>query len=75
MRYFSGNTTGDWTGIEDSRTATPYYEDWWGIYPSYYEICWHRLPCGDCQLTGRPCTHGSVKTYRYEITSNTKTEG
>ena len=78
IKFGYGSGTGDWTGIEDSKTSEPYSEGWWGIYPPYppyYEMCWHRLPCGDCQLTGRPCTHGGYYTTNtYKITSDTKTE-
>ena len=67
----SSTKTG-WTGIEDSGTY-PYTGGWWGVIPPYYEACWHRLPCGNCMLTGRPCYY-QYNIQKYEITCNTKTE-
>lgn len=64
----------DWVGIEDNRTYPSYAEGWWGANSSYYEICWHRLSCGNCMLTGLPCKHYGYGLQRYEITWNTKTE-
>ncbi len=74
INYGFGSGTGDWTGIEDSKTAEPYSSGWWSIYPPYYEFCWHRLPCGDCARTGQPCKHqgNTITTNKYTV--NTTTE-
>lgn len=73
-----GATNSDWTGIESTYTPVEGYGNgWWGIYPPYYEICWYRLPCGDCSRTGGPCKHGGAykmyTTTSTEYTTNTTT--
>ena len=72
INFEDSSTKTDWTGIEDSSTY-PYTGGWWGVIPPYYETCWHRLPCGNCMLTGRPCYY-QYNTQKYEITCSNKIE-
>lgn len=67
MDYYNyTGSTGDWTGIEQGSATSG---GWREIRPSYYEYCEHRLPCGDCARTGKPC-HYYVQTYNYETTTS-----
>lgn len=77
IKFGYGSGTGDWTGIEDSKTSEPYINAWWGIYPPYYEyICPYRLPCGDCQRTCLPCHRQmpTITTNKITCTCGTETE-